>query len=72
MDMRFDTWKARSMYTAVSLRAAAEEISKYTFDLVGVQEVRWDGGGTDPASECIFFCGKVNDNHELGTGISRT
>jgi hypothetical protein len=29
MDMRFGTWNFRSMYRAGSLRAIAEEISKY-------------------------------------------
>jgi hypothetical protein len=46
MDMRFGTWSVRSMYRAGSLRAVAEEISKYKLDLVGVQEVRWGGGST--------------------------
>jgi hypothetical protein len=55
MDMRFGTWNVRSMYRAGSLRAVAEEISKYNLHLVGVQEVRWDGGGTEPAGEYTFF-----------------
>jgi hypothetical protein len=42
------------MYWAGSLRAVAEEISKYKLDSVGVQEVRWDGGGTEPAGEYSF------------------
>jgi hypothetical protein len=36
---------------------------------VGVQEVGWDGGGTEPAGEYIFFFGKGNENHELGSGF---
>jgi hypothetical protein len=39
------------MYRAGSFRAVAEEVSKYTLDLVGVQEVRWDGGGTESAGQ---------------------
>jgi hypothetical protein len=58
------------VYSAGSLRAVAEEISKYKLDLVIVQEIRWDGGGTEPVGEYIFFYGKGNENHELGTGIS--
>jgi exonuclease III len=54
MDMRFGTWNVRSMYRAGSLRAVAEEISKYKLDLVGVQEVRWGGGGTEHAGDYTF------------------
>jgi hypothetical protein len=36
------------MYRAGSLRTVAEEILKYKLDLVGVQEVRCEGGGTEP------------------------
>jgi hypothetical protein len=46
--MRFDTWNIRSMYRAGSLRAVAEEISKYKLHLAGAQEFRWDGVGTEP------------------------
>jgi hypothetical protein len=60
MDMRFGTWNVSSMYRTGSLRAGAEEISKYKLDLVGAQEVRWDRGGTEPT----FFYGKGNENHE--------
>jgi hypothetical protein len=27
----------------------SKELSKYKLDLVGVQEVKWEGGGTEPA-----------------------
>jgi exonuclease III len=69
MDMSFGTWNVRSMYRAGSLRAVAEEVSKYKLDLLGVQEVRWDGGGTEPVGENTFFYGKGNEKHELGTGF---
>jgi hypothetical protein len=36
---------------------------------VGLQEVRWERGGTEPAGEYTFFYRKWNENHELGTGI---
>jgi exonuclease III len=62
MVMRFGTWNVRSLYRAGSLRTVAEEISKYELDLVGVQEVRWDGGGTEPAGEYTFLYGKENEN----------
>jgi hypothetical protein len=39
-----------------------KELTKYKLDLVGVQEVRWDRGGTEPY---IFFYGKRNENHEF-------
>jgi hypothetical protein len=67
MDMRFGTWNVRSMYRAGSLGAIAERISKYKLDLDGVEEVRRDGGGTEPAGEYTFFYEKGNENHELRT-----
>jgi hypothetical protein len=65
--MRFGTWNVRSMYKGGSLRVVTEEISEYELDLVGVQKVRWDGGGTERAGEyTFFFNGKGNENHEIG------
>jgi hypothetical protein len=31
--------------------AALKELSQYKSDLVGVQEIRWQGSGTEPAGE---------------------
>jgi hypothetical protein len=47
----------------------AKEIPKYKLNIVGVQEVRGDRGGTKPAGEYTFFYGKENENHELGIGF---
>jgi hypothetical protein len=46
-----------------------KEILKYKLDLVGVQEVRWDRGGTEPAGKYTFIYGKGIENYELGTGF---
>jgi hypothetical protein len=56
-------WKVRNLDSAGSLMAVSRELSKYKLDSVGVQ-IRWEGGGTEPAGEYTFFYGKGNENHE--------
>jgi hypothetical protein len=45
----------------------SRQLARYMLDVVGVLEVRWEGGGTEPVREYTFFYRKGNGNHELGT-----
>jgi hypothetical protein len=63
MNIRIGTWNVRSSYRAGSLVTVSKELSKRKLDLVGVR-VRWEGAGTKPAGEYVFFCRKRNENHE--------
>ena len=67
--MTIGTWNVRSLYRAGLLTAAARELGRYKSDLVGVQEVRWDIGGTVKAGNYNFFYGRGNENQHLGTGF---
>jgi hypothetical protein len=63
------TWNIRNLYRAGSLITVLRELSKYNLDLVGMQEVRWEGGGTEPAGNYIYLHSNENEIHELGTGF---
>jgi hypothetical protein len=56
------------MHRAGSLTPAARELARYKLDLVGVQEVRSDKGGTLKAGDYNFFFRKGNE-HQLGKGL---
>jgi hypothetical protein len=58
--MRFGMWNMRSLYRSGSLKTVARELARYRLDLVGVQGVRWNKGGTVRAGDYTFFYGKEN------------
>jgi hypothetical protein len=68
MDMRFSTSNVRSLYRSGSLKTvAARKLGKYKLDLVGVQEVRWDKGGTERVEDYTFRYEAGNEDNQLGT-----
>jgi hypothetical protein len=36
-------------------------------DLVGIQQIRWDKGGVEPAGDYAFFYGRGSADHRIGT-----
>jgi hypothetical protein len=67
--MRYHMWKVKSLYRAGTLMTVSRELDRCKLDLVRVQEVRWEGGGTEPAGKYTFFYGKGDENYKLGTGF---
>ena len=64
--MRFGTWNVRSLYRAGTLGLVTSKIDKYRMDLVGVQEVRWEGSGTLQSRNYTLFYVEGNTNHQPG------
>jgi hypothetical protein len=52
--MRFGTWNVRNLNNSGSLRTVAWELTVYELDVVGVEGVRWDTGGTQRPGSYSF------------------
>jgi hypothetical protein len=55
MDMRFGMWNVSSLYRAGSLMTVSRELFRYSLDLVGVQNARWESSGMEPQAEYTLF-----------------
>jgi hypothetical protein len=53
-NMRFFIWNVRILCRSGSLTTVARELAGYELDLVDIQEVGWDKGGTVKAGDYIF------------------
>jgi hypothetical protein len=65
--MRFGLQIVKSLCRVGSLMIVSRKLARYKLELVGVQKVRWEGGGTEPAGEYTFLYIKENANHKLGS-----
>jgi hypothetical protein len=53
--MKLGTWTIRSLCSAGSLTTIARKTAKCESDVVGVQEMRWDRGDTEPADDIVIW-----------------
>jgi hypothetical protein len=63
--MRFGTWNIRSLCRVGAIKSVAGELEKYKLDLVGVQEVRWEGEGYQIAPYRVSV-GRPEGKRQLG------
>lgn len=63
--MIFGSWKVRSLRSSGPLKKLARVLTRYRLDLVELQEVGCENGGTETV-DCTVSCGKAHENHQLG------
>jgi hypothetical protein len=59
----------KRFYRAGSLTAVAREMARMSYIIVGVQEVRWNKGDTEPPDHYTLFYRNRNEKCELGAGL---
>jgi hypothetical protein len=61
--MLFGTWNVRRSCRSASLKSFARKLAKYNLDLVEIQEVEWDSGGTVVNELKSFGCTLIEPYH---------
>jgi hypothetical protein len=72
MDIIFGTWNVRSLYRTGSLKTGTRELGECKLDLVGIEKVRWEKGGTEWAKDHTLFYGEGKEDHQSGTDFFHT
>jgi exonuclease III len=64
------TWNVRTLLQAGKMKELAEEFSKFNFDIVALQELRWkDTGKIKKKEYSLFYSGIPNKADQRGTGF---
>jgi hypothetical protein len=63
--MRFRNWNVRTLCRVGAIKSVMGELENYKLDLVGVQEVRREGEGYQPADNYIYFSYIIESFHQL-------
>ena len=70
--MRFGTWNVTSLFMTWAVILVPQELAKFRLVLLGEkgqQAVRLVGNGVSQIGEYMLYNGKVNNNHQQGTGF---
>ena len=69
--LRVGSWNVRTLLQPGKLKELCDEASLYRLDLVGIQEVRWQGKGrtVSTTGHTIIHSGKDVDSHTSGVGL---
>lgn len=73
-NLKVATWNVRTLLQPGKLKELCDEATLYQLDLVGVQEVRWQGKGKmmSTSGHTFIHSGKEVDSHTSGVGLLLT
>ncbi|KAG7307745.1 hypothetical protein JYU34_006321 [Plutella xylostella] len=72
-DTRIGCWNVRTMYRDGKLEEVLREARRYSLDILGISEARWNGFGEENVGDgyTLLYSGKPNeeDKHEYGVAL---